>query len=173
MIHFFFFRSRRSIVRSPGASQRKAQGWATTPARNRKHMAQHPHRRQTRKKGAQHRGVPQARRGSRRNHASNGHEPDNHNGGSPRKAGQWPEQLYTGPVQKRARAVHMRARRPKRGGHAPYTKALYRNGHANMHCTHEGQKAEKVSGGGGSPQRTQERKSVRIATQSTRPRRKP
>ena len=67
MIHFFFFRSRRSIVRSPGASQRKAQGWATTPARNRKR----PHRRQTRKKGAQHRGVPQARRGSRRDHASN------------------------------------------------------------------------------------------------------
>ena len=67
-----------------------------------------------------------------------GHKPDHHNGGSPRKAGQWPEQLYTGPVQKRARAVHMRARRPKRGGHAPYTKALYRNGHANMHCTHEG-----------------------------------
>ena len=129
-----------SIVRSPGASQRKAQGWATTPARNRKR----PHRRQTRKKGAQHRGVPQARRGSRRDHASNGHKPDHHNGGSPRKAGQWPEQLYTGPVQKRARAVHMRARRPKRGGHAPYTKALYRNGHANMHCTHEGQKAKCI-----------------------------
>ena len=42
------FRSRRSIVRGPGASQRKAQGWAATPARNRKHMAQHPHRRQQR-----------------------------------------------------------------------------------------------------------------------------
>ena len=34
-----FFHSRHSIVRGPGASQRKAQGWAATPARNRKHMA--------------------------------------------------------------------------------------------------------------------------------------
>ena len=35
---FFFIYLIRSIVRGPGASHRKAQGWAATPASNRKHV---------------------------------------------------------------------------------------------------------------------------------------
>ena len=47
--HFF----PRQAQHSPGprASHRKAQGWATTPASNRKRKALHPHQRRTRKNG--------------------------------------------------------------------------------------------------------------------------
>ena len=51
LVRDIFFRSRRNIVRGPRASKQKAQGWATTPARNRKRLTQPPHERQTRKKG--------------------------------------------------------------------------------------------------------------------------
>ena len=56
------------------------------------------------KEGAQHREAPQARRGSdgRRNHTTNGYEPHDYNGESPRKAGQRPDQLDTSPVQRHA-----------------------------------------------------------------------
>ena len=40
--HLAHYSSRHSVVRGPGASQRKARGWGATPARNRKHMTQHP-----------------------------------------------------------------------------------------------------------------------------------
>ena len=90
------------VQHSPGprASHRKALSWATTPASNRKHTARHQHQRQTRKNG----GIPPTRRGSRslHDHTPNGHRPYDHNGESPRKAGQRPKQLYTGPVPKRA-----------------------------------------------------------------------
>ena len=48
------------------------------------------------KEGAQHRETPHARRGSdgRRNLTTNGYEPHDHNGESPRKTGQRPEQQY-------------------------------------------------------------------------------
>ena len=78
-----------------------------------------------------------------------GHKPDHHNGGSPRKAGQWPEQLYTGPVQKRA--LYTRGPKSPKGDLTRYTRALYKDCHANMRCTHEGRKAEKVSSGGERP----------------------
>ena len=161
----------------PRASHRKALGWATAPASNRKHTARHQHQRQTRKNG----GIPPTRRGSRslHDHTPSGHRPYDHNGESPRKAGQRPEQLYTGPVQKRALALYKNAHCTQGGTGAPkggltrYTEALHNNCQANMRCTQEGRKAEKVSGGGERPQHAQDRKSRRIATQPTLPRRKP
>ena len=80
------------------------QGWAAKPALNR-NTGPKTHANASRgKEGAQHRETPHARRGSdgHRNPTTNGDEPHNHNGESPRKTGQRPEQLYTGPVQKRA-----------------------------------------------------------------------
>ena len=125
--------------------------------------------------------APPTRRGSRsrHDHAPNRRRPNTHNGESPRKAGQRPEQLYTGPVQKRALTLSKNAHCTQGGTGAPkggltrYTEALHNNGHANMRCTQKGRKAEKVSGGGERPQHAQERKSGRIATQPTLPRRKP
>ena len=174
---FFFFPQQAQHSPGPRASHRKALGWATAPASNRKHTARHPHQRQTRKNG----GIPPTRRGSinRLDHAPSGHRPYDHNGESPRKAGQRPEQLYTGPVQKRALALYKNAHCTQGGTGAPkggltrYTEALHNDCHANLRCTHGGRKAEKVSGGGESPHRAQECKSVRIATQPTLPRRKP
>ena len=135
---FLFFPQQAQHSPGPRASHRKALGWATAPASNRKHTARHQHQRQTRKNG----GIPPTRRGSRslHDHTPNGHRPYDHNGESPRKAGQRPEQLYTGLVQKRALytgrpegrkdgatlpgqrpctetcAAHMKAERPKRVG---------------------------------------------------------
>ena len=138
MLHVWIFTLRRSVIlkfyffprqaqHSPGprASHRKALSWATTPASNRKHTARHQHQRQTRKNG----GIPPTRRGSRslRDHSPNGHRPYDHNGESHRKAGQRPEQLYTGPVQKRALALYKKRaldtgghRSPKRRPHPLY-----------------------------------------------------
>ena len=146
-------------------------------------MTQHPHQRQTRKKGAQHREAPQARRGLR-NLTTYGHEPNDHNGGSPHRVGQRPEQLYTGPVQKRALytcgpegrkdgatlpkqrpctetcAAHMKAKRPKRGGQTSYTRAQKKA------RSRKGVRRRRKPA-------TRPCKSGRTATQPTLPRRKP
>ena len=117
-MHFFFFPQQAQHSPGPRASHRKALSWATTPASNRKHTARHQHQRQTRKNG----GIPPTRRGSRgrHDHAPNGHRPYDHNGESPRKAGQRPDQLNTGPVQKHALALY-----------------------TNAHCTQVGPRAQK------------------------------
>ena len=113
----FFFPHQAQHSPGPRASHRKALSWATTPASNRKHTARHQHQRQTRKNG----GIPPTRRGSRslHDHTPNGHRPYDHNGESPRKAGQRPEQLYTGPEQKRAPALYKNAHCTQGGTGAP------------------------------------------------------
>ena len=168
-----FFRARHSIVRvQRQATEKRKAGQQHQPATENTRPDTRTNARHG-KMGALRREAPPTRRGSKglHDHAPNGHRPYDHNGESPRKAGQRPEQLYTGPVQKRA--LYTGGPKSPKGGLTRYTRALYKDCHANMRCTHEGRKAEKVSGGGERPQHAQERKSRRIATQPTLPRRKP
>ena len=118
------FRSKHSIVRvRVQATEKRKSGQQRQPATentrpNTRTNARHG------KTGARRREAPPTRRGSKglHDHTPNGHRPYDHNGESPRKAGQRPEQLYTGPVQKRA--LYTRGPKSPKGVHTRYTEAL-------------------------------------------------